>query len=219
MTMFRKKGHPVSQDSNEHQNRRIIALLEEQVHLLKEIRNELRRPRPVTAKLKFQGDIMQIQVGQSIPVSFTEADAAGNPVPVVGSNISFTDTDASPAAVASFVDNGDGTATFTGIAPGSITVSGSDSSNGLTASDTLTVVAAGPPPDPAVSAALVWGTPQSPASLRKGDASVRTNPSPAYPAGAPAYEVGRPVPDQGKTPEQLKAEQEANVRAGLKRTY
>lgn len=93
-----------------------------------------------------------VGVGQTIPAFATEASATGANVPILNPGaISWTTSDSTIASV--FV-NADGTATFTGVAAGTVTVTVSDSSNSLTSSDQLTVVG-----QVATTIAIQWGTP------------------------------------------------------------
>lgn len=81
---------------------------------------------------------IQLTVGQTLPDTVTESNAQGN-VPVVGANITFTSSD---DTLVSVVNNGDGTAVWTAVAEGTVTVTYTDTVFNLTTTDTITVVAA-----------------------------------------------------------------------------
>jgi len=131
-----------------------IHLLEEIRHELKEVLEILRPIRPTQIHSHFEGVTMPITltVGQTVIETVTESNAAGN-VPVVGADITVVSSD---PAIASVVDNGDGTATWTAVAPGTVTDTYGDSVYGLSGTDTVTVVAAVEVP---TEIASTFGTP------------------------------------------------------------
>lgn len=97
-----------------------------------------------------------LTVGQSVPVTATETDAAGVVVPIADSaNLNWTTSDATIASVAPTVP--DGSSFYTAIAAGTATVTVTDPANGLTSSGTITVVTA--PPPVATAIAINFGTP------------------------------------------------------------
>lgn len=81
---------------------------------------------------------IQLVVGQTLPDTVTESNAAGN-VPVVGANITFASSD---DTLVSVVNNGDGTAVWTAVAVGTVTTTYTDTAFSLITTDTITVVAA-----------------------------------------------------------------------------
>lgn len=93
-------------------------------------------------------------VGQTIIATAIETDAAGLPYTYAAGEIAFS---ADSATFATMVDNGDGTATFTAIAPGTVNVTATDSKFSLVATDQLTVAA---PPDTPTTLSISWGTPK-----------------------------------------------------------
>lgn len=123
--------------------RHVLHSLERIEESLKEIRNSLgRRARSATIRIiNHEGEIiMPLTVhlndapGQAVFTEFDGANGTGNKVPPVG-NISFASSDQAVAAV----DPNTGALAY--VSAGSCTISGTDQGNGLTASDTLTVVA------------------------------------------------------------------------------
>lgn len=117
-----------------------IRLQRESNRMLGSIEHLLTRT-PAGLQHKFQGaNTMPIQltVGQTLPDVVTESNANGN-VPVVGANITFTSSD---TTIVSVVNNGDGTAVWTAVAPGTVTVTYADTAFTLSTTDTITVVAA-----------------------------------------------------------------------------
>ena len=109
-----------------------------------------------TIQIGFTGeqDMATFIVGQTIVATASEQDAAGLIVPIVALGLTWTSSDPS---IASSVTNADGTATFTAVAPGDVTVTVTDAANGLTTGGTLTVTAK---PDVATSISISFGTPQ-----------------------------------------------------------
>lgn len=98
-------------------------------------------PTAIHHKFKRKGNHtvpIQLTVGQTLPDTVTESNAQGN-VPVVGANITFTSSD---DTLVSVVNNGDGTAVWTAVAEGTVTVTYTDTVFNLTTTDTITVVAA-----------------------------------------------------------------------------
>lgn len=100
-------------------------------------------PIPIYATLTFKGVIMAtIRVGKTATAVFAEFDANGVAVPPVTPPV-FTSSDPTVATV----DSASGV--VTGVAAGTATITGTDSGDNLSASDSLPVT------DPAVSATLV----------------------------------------------------------------
>lgn len=130
----------------------ITRILEEILRTLREIKHEL-HPH-ATQIIMHLGATMPVtlNIGQSVPATAIEKDAAGNSVPFTPSNLSWTSSDPS----VSVVTNPDGSATYTAVSAGTSTVTVTDSSNSLTASDTITV---NPAPDVATSIEIAFGTP------------------------------------------------------------
>jgi hypothetical protein len=84
-----------------------------------------------------------------------EFDASGNPIPIVPANIAWS-LDASGGQFVSFVQNPDGSATWTPIKIGSAQATVKDTKFNLSFTDTLTVIpGAGDP----TMLTIVWGTP------------------------------------------------------------
>jgi hypothetical protein len=89
-----------------------------------------------------------VQVGGTATFTFTEwtgASGTGSPVaPTDPAAVSVQSASTSVATVATPVVSPSGvvTAKVTGVSPGTVTITGTDPANGLTASDTLTVTAA-----------------------------------------------------------------------------
>lgn len=96
---------------------------------------------------------VQMIVGQTVIETITESNAEGN-VPVIGADISVESSDSS---IASVVNNGDGTATWTAVAPGTVTDTFSDTKFSLSGTDTITVVSPEPVP---TSISSSFSTPQ-----------------------------------------------------------
>ncbi len=94
-----------------------------------------------------------LTVGQTVVETITESNAEGN-VPVIGADITVASSD---ETVATVVNNGDGTATWTAVAPGTVTDTFTDNKFGLNGTDSITVVAAEPVP---TAIASTFGTPQ-----------------------------------------------------------
>jgi hypothetical protein len=93
---------------------------------------------------------LTIHVGDTFSAKLREFDGAGGTgteVPLVGP-VSFSSGDAAIVSIDASTGKG------TGLAPGTATISASDGSNGLGATNTVTVIAR-----PAVSAALDLATP------------------------------------------------------------
>jgi len=90
-------------------------------------------------------------VGKKITATPLETDALGNQFPVNPADIAWTVAD---NTIASFVQNSDGSATFTPLKAGSTQVTVADSGNNLNASDTLTVT------DTPTGLTIQWGQPQ-----------------------------------------------------------
>jgi hypothetical protein len=149
----------------------LISLAEESNKLQGRVIHDLRRilklltRQPVAIRICYhsiEGEPItmpaNINVGQTIIATPTELDAAGVAFPIVPANIQWTSSDTA-GATATMTVNPDGTATFVGVAAGTVSVSVSDTAYGLSASDTLTVNAVPPPPDKPVSLGISWGTP------------------------------------------------------------
>lgn len=109
---------------------------------------------PTQIHSHFEGVPMPVTltVGQTVVETLTESNAAGN-VPVIGADITVISSD---SAVASVTYNGDGTATWTAVAPGTATSEYSDTVFGLSGTDTITVIAPVPVPTEIASS---FGTP------------------------------------------------------------
>ena len=90
-------------------------------------------------------------LGDQIIGTPEELDANGSVVPYNPANITWNPP--GTPSVASMVQNSDGTATFTALAPGTTTVSWTDGSDQIGNTDTLTVS------DVPVSGTTLWGTP------------------------------------------------------------
>ena len=88
---------------------------------------------------------------QSISATISETDAAGQPVTITPSTVTWSVGD---ATIAALTQNADGSATFKALAVGTTSVAVTDSSNGLSAQDTLTVTAGA-----ATSLVIKFGTP------------------------------------------------------------
>jgi hypothetical protein len=150
---------------------RLISLAGESNKLQGRVIHDLRRilklltRQPVTIRICYhsiEGEPITmpatINVGQTIIATPTELDAAGAAFTIVPANIQWSSSDTA-GAIATMTVNPDGTATFVGVAPGSVSVGVSDTAYSLTASDTLTVNAVPPPPDKPASISISWGTP------------------------------------------------------------
>jgi hypothetical protein len=101
------------------------------------------RPRTLHVSLTHQG--VPMAPSQQQIATVTEFDAQDVLVPIVAGNIRFAIVD---PAVAVFTLNADGTATIIAVAPGSTTLTATDTGNGLTGEVSITVVAAEPVPVP-----------------------------------------------------------------------
>lgn len=88
---------------------------------------------------------------QSISASIAEQDAAGQPVAVDPTKITWTVGD---STIADLTQNPDGSASFKALAVGSTQVSVADSASGLNAQDTLSVTAGA-----ATALVIKFGTP------------------------------------------------------------
>jgi len=88
---------------------------------------------------------------QSIGATISETDAAGQPVTINPATVAWSVNDPS---IASLTQNPDGSATFKALAVGTTGVGVTDSSNGLSAQDTLTVTAGA-----ATSLVIAFGQP------------------------------------------------------------
>ena len=93
----------------------------------------------------------QLTDTQSIPASISETDAAGQIVTINPATVTWTVNDPSIVAL---TQNSDGSATFKALAVGTSGVGVTDSSNGLSAQDTLTVTAGA-----ATALVIAFGTP------------------------------------------------------------
>lgn len=135
----------------------------DEAHILHELRLQtllLQRivallSKPVKAVITFKGEKPgmpgQMTDVQTISASVAEQDAAGQPVTIDPTKISWTVGDPTVASVAT---NPDGTAAFKALKVGQTSVAVTDSSNGLSAQDTLTVTAGA-----ATSLVIKFGTP------------------------------------------------------------
>ena len=137
-----------------HHHKDCQKLLLEILSDIREIKRELGLDRPTHIHSHFEGVPMPVSltVGQTVIETISESNAAG-PVPVVGADITVVSSD---PAVATVVDNGDGTATWTAVAVGTTTSTYSDTVFGLSGTDTVTVTAAIPVPTEIES---TFGTP------------------------------------------------------------
>ena len=122
-----------------HDERRIEKLLREIDRKVDRIEREL-APHPTHIYSNFGGNMVDFIVGQTATETITETNPQG-PFPVVGADITFVSSD---PTIASVVNNGDGTALWTALAPGSVTVTYTDTKYNLTGTDTLTVTLAPP---------------------------------------------------------------------------
>ena len=140
--------------SLEQYNRQIVHLLQQILAEVQAIR--LLVSRPVKMQIIFIGGIPNMPGTmtdvQSISAVISETDAAGQPVTFDPSKVTWTVGD---PTIAQLTSNPDGSATFKALAVGTTQVSAADSSNGLSAQDTLTVTAAA-----ATSLVIKFGTPQ-----------------------------------------------------------
>jgi len=93
----------------------------------------------------------QLTDTQSIPASISETDAAGQIVTINPATVTWTVNNPSIVAL---TQNSDGSATFKALAVGTTGVGVTDSSNGLSAQDTLTVTAGA-----ATSLVIAFGQP------------------------------------------------------------
>jgi hypothetical protein len=122
----------------------IRRLLVKLLHVAERIDRRLARAAnvPIRISSTFEGVEMPVTltVGQTVIETITESNAAG-PVAVIGADITVVSSD---PTIASVVDNGDGTATWTAVAPGTVTDTYSDTVYGLSGTDTITVTAAPP---------------------------------------------------------------------------
>jgi len=94
----------------------------------------------------------QLTDTQSIPATISETDAAGQPVTINPATVTWTVND---PTVVTLTQNADGSATFKAEKVGTTGVGVTDSSNGLSAQDTLTVTAGA-----ATALVIAFGTPQ-----------------------------------------------------------
>lgn len=124
---------------------------------LQKIEEDLARllPKAVKITIQFQGEqpgmAAQITDTQQITATIAELDAKGQPVAVDPTKVQWTVGD---PTVASVQQNADGSATFTALKVGTTQVAVTDSSNGLSAQDTLTVTAGA-----ATTLQIAFGTP------------------------------------------------------------
>ncbi len=126
-------------------------LLERILRILERIEERLYRPTQIHSSFEGANNMpVTLEVGQTVIETISESNAAG-PVAVVGANIAVVSSD---PAIASVVDNGDGTATWTAVAPGTVTDTFSDTVFGLSGTDTVTVI-----PAPPTAIASAFGTP------------------------------------------------------------
>lgn len=104
--------------------------------------------------IKFHGGHtmpVTLAVGQSVAATASESNAAG-PVAITDApQLAWTSSD--PTIVAETTE-ADGSASFTAVAAGDVTVTVTDPANGLTATDTITVTAS-----PATDIAIAFGSP------------------------------------------------------------
>lgn len=136
----------------------ILDVVVENNRLIREIIYFLRRVAMVPTAIHIQGVTMPatLTVGQSVPVTATETDAAGASVPIsVPGNLNWTTTDPTIASVGTTAT--DGSNSYTAVAVGTVTVAVTDPANSLTTSDSITVIAA--PPPVATAIAINFGTP------------------------------------------------------------
>ena len=100
-----------------------------------------------------------LQVGQFVVGTVFEKDAQGNQFSPNPANVTVQSSD---ATIISIVNNGDGTITATGVAPGTAQETIGDS-----AFPSITDVEQGTVADTPTSIGVNWGTPQGPASPSK----------------------------------------------------
>ena len=112
--------------------------------MLAEILAELKRARPQSTKLTIQFEGAKpgmpgiLTDTQSISASIAETDAAGQPVTIDPTKVTWTVGD---PTISALTQNPDGSASFKALKVGTTSVGVTDSSNGLSAQDTLTVTA------------------------------------------------------------------------------
>jgi hypothetical protein len=150
MTIFNKQQDRVLEDilcETRETNGVLVAILD----ILERFINN----RPTAIHISFEGVSMPVTlvVGQTVVATATETDAAGKVIPFIPADISWVSSDDNIATV---VVHPDGSATYTAVAAGTATATVGDSSNRLTAQDTITVE---PKVDVATAIAITFGTP------------------------------------------------------------
>jgi len=136
-------------------DRQILHDEEKILHELKEIEVELHHP--VAIHIRFEGATMPVTlvVGQSVPATAVETDAAGNIVVVPNpSTLVWTSSDPSVAVSPTAAD---GSTSYTAVSVGTSTATVTDPANSLNTTDVITVIAA--PPDVATKIAITFGKP------------------------------------------------------------
>jgi hypothetical protein len=157
----------------DHENN---VLLEKILEVLKENNKELREIKddqrylihnlldvPISIQIQFEGQEigMPVTINNDATASVigtpVELNAAGSPVAIVPANIQWS---MQTPGIAAMVQNPDGTATFTPVAVGSVTVGVVDTVANLSSTDVVTVQAAGGGGGTGpTSLSIQWGNP------------------------------------------------------------